>query len=318
MTVMIKKSLILLILIGLIACATIPEIIEIEFEKNIIPEGIAMDFTSKKIYLSSVHQHKIIEYDLYNKKAENFIESGDFGYGIGVGLMVKDGRLFALCSKQKNGLTQSSLHVFQIADKIILHSYTFQDSLSYFMNDLAISRTNQIYISDTERHRIYHLDYPNGEIKIFKEDPQIQYPNGITISDDGTKLFVDSWTNGIRIIDISTNQIINTRNVASSEIGIDGLKYYNGHLYAIKNGSKDKSQHGLIKIALNESETDIQKISPLLLDHQYFNIPTTFCIHQGEIFMIANSQMDNLNQETNVIIAPEKLTNTIILRHKLN
>lgn len=306
-----------LLFIICLSCSITPKIIEIDYKKDLIPEGITIDPSTQTIYLSSVHQHKIIAYDLKTKAAKDFISTDEKGYGTGVGMIAKDGKLFTLSSQKINGKNRSSLLVFDLQTAALLNSYQLKDTMSHFMNDLAISANNQIYITDSEIHRIYKLDYPNGAIDVFLEDEQIQYPNGIAVADEDSKLFIDSWTSGVRIVDITTKAILNKKNEATAEIGIDGLKYYKGDLYAIRNSGKDKKQHGLIQIRLNESETEIMEVKNILLGHEKFNLPTTFCVHHGQAFIIANSQMDNLDQNINQIINPTELTNTYILQQKI-
>lgn len=312
-----KKLWKLFLIIGLLSACGNPKLLEIYNEKDLIPEGIAFNTATQTIYLSSVHRHKILAHTIPSKETKDFIQEGANGYGIGVGMVVKDGKLFTLSSKKNNGTERSVLLVFDLTTAQLLNSYALKDTTSHFMNDLAISSTNQIYITDTNKHRIYKLAYPDGQLEIFLEDAQIQYPNGIAIAADNDKLFIDSWTTGTRIVDIKSKQILNEKNEATAEIGIDGLKYYEGNLYAIRNAGADKGKHGLIKIALNDTETDIIGVSPLLLGHDKFNLPTTFCIVKDQVYMIANSQMANLNQETNEIINLADLTNTFILKYKL-
>jgi len=47
------------------------------------------------------------------------------------------------------------------------------------------------------------------------------------------------------------------------------------------------------------------------------NIPTTIDIVDGYAYILANSQLDNLDQDKNEIIDPENLTNTYVLKVKL-
>ena len=53
---------------------------------------------------------------------------------------------------------------------------------------------------------------------------------------------------------------------------------------------------------------------PILLNHKSFNVPTTIDIDKNYIYILANSQMDNLNQEKMSIIDKSKLTKTYIIK----
>ena len=187
-----------------------------------------------------------------------------------------------------------------------------------FFNDLAIDKKGNCYITDTDHHRIYYYNSSDHSISTFFEDEQIRFPNGIAISDDQTKLFVDSYSHGIRIIDLDTGKIVNTLHSPTAERGIDGVKYHKGKIYFILNGIKDKSQHGLYSLELINDETEIGNMDPVLVFHKKMKLPTTFSIVENDVYVLANSQMDQLDQKNNTIIDSSKLTETYILRTTLS
>ena len=301
----------------LLQCKGKEVVYEIKADKDLIPEGIAINPENGVLYLSSYHKDKIVRYDPARGTAEDFIKSGEYGFKGGVGILMHDKLLFALSSEKTPAHSTSLLLVFDPAANRLLHSYTLQDTAAHFMNDLAIGPGNNIYITDTERHLVYRLRYPQGTIITALQDENLKYPNGIAISDDGSKLYVDSWTHGIRIVDTGSWQILNGPHAPTTRSGIDGLKYYRGNLYAIRNGGRDKSGHGLIRIALHAAGDSLGKVTPILLGHENMDIPTTFAIHNGYAYILANSQLEKLDQEAMQIRATDSLTNTFIIRTKL-
>lgn len=129
------------------------------------------------------------------------------------------------------------------------------------------------------------------------------------------KLFIASNEYGVRILDIPSLKILN--DISVNTRGIDGLKYLNGNLYAVKNGNRNIKKHGLFQIQLNKELNSIKKVKPVLIDHKLMNVPTTFDIDGSSIYLLANSQLDNLNQETMKIINPKDLSDTYILKIKM-
>ncbi len=85
----------------------------------------------------------------------------------------------------------------------------------------------------------------------------------------------------------------------------------------IVNGSIDKENHGLYKVNLRSSETMIGEIEPVLIHHNKMNIPKTISIRNNTVYILANSQLENLNQTKNQIIDKNKLTNTYIIKMKI-
>ncbi len=301
----------------LISCQTNQDIIEIKDEVDLIPEGIAIDQKRNAVYLSSIHKKKIVKASLFGGNPSDFIASEEHGFKLGVGMTIKENTLFALSGEESDGKSNSMLSTFNLDTGSLLHKFELTDTVNHFLNDLAISDTDQLFITDTKGHRVYTLKYPDGELELFLNDEQVKYPNGIAISSDNTKLFVDSWFEGLRIVDISTRKILNAKHKDTSEIGIDGLKYFEGRLYTIRNGGDDHSKHGLIKISLSEDENKILAVEDVIINDPMMNVPTTFDIVNGTIYLIANSQMDNLDQSLNEVIDRSVLTNTYILTHKI-
>lgn len=301
----------------LLQCSGKEVVYEMKTDKDLIPEGIAINPDNGVLYLSSYYKDKIVRYNPASGTAEDFIKSGEHGFMGGVGMLMHNTLLFALSNEKTPAHSTSLLLVFDPAANRLLHSFTLQDTVAHFMNDLAIGPGNIVYITDTERHLVYRLHYPQGTITTALQDESLEYPNGIAISDDGSKLYVDSWTHGIRIVDTGSWKILNGPHAPTTGSGIDGLKYYRGNLYAIRNGGRDKSSHGLIRIALNAAGDSLGEVTPILLGHEKMDIPTTFAIHNGYAYILANSQLERLDQDAMQIRAPDSLTNTYIIRTKI-
>lgn len=174
---------------------------------------------------------------------------------------------------------------------------------------------NHVYITDSKQHRIYRISYPGDQIEIFFSDPTIKSPNGITLSGDDQKLFIASSEFGIRILDIPSKKVLN--DFSADTKGIDGLKYLNGNLYVVKDGDRNIKKHGLFQIQLNKELSSIKKVKPVLIGHNLMNVPTTFDIGGSSIYLLDNSQLDNLNQETMKIVDPRDLSDTYILKIKM-
>lgn len=292
------------------------KVITLSGQPDLIPEGIAIS-PAGNLYISSYFKRNILEYRPQSGQLRNFIESEEQGFLHGTGMTVKNGLLFALSGEIRGDKARSALHVFDLNSGELLHNYSLEDSENSFMNDLAVSDSLMVYITDTKGHRVLRLHYPKGELEVFLSGEEIQHPNGIAISEEGSTLFVDSWSHGIRIIDLRTSRILNTRHAPTSGIGIDGLKYHGGALYAIRNGGDNAASHGLIKIPLLEDESALGEPVNLLTGHPKMEIPTTFCILGDTAYILANSQLEDLDQEENRIVNPSKLSDTYILEYPL-
>jgi len=289
--------------------------IHLDDQLALIPEGIAVDPSTKDIYLSSLLKDIIVRYDSTGSYVSNVIKRNEKDYSTGVGLIIKNNMLWALGSVMNT--EQSALFQIDIKTNKIVNRYTINDTLPNYFNDLTIDKQSNIYITDTHFHRVYKFDINTKSIGVFLEHEQIKHPNGITISSDYSKLFVDSFTHGIRIIDIKNKKILNATHEPSSNQGIDGLKYYKNTLYAVINGSRNRGEHRLVKYKLSKDERQIFAEQPLITNHALMDIPTTIDIVDNKLFLLANSQMENYNDSLKSIIDNNRIINTYIIKHKL-
>jgi WD40 repeat protein len=312
-----KPAIISIIVIFFYSCLQkSPRIITIKHNTDLIPEGIAVH--DQKIFLSSIFKNKIIQYNINSQKASDFISTNEYNFGSGIGLFVKDNLLFALTNSSIKRSEKSipSLFVFDIHDKKLIKTYSLNDSLNHLWNDLTFSSNNEIYITDTRLGKIYMIQYPEEKIVQYYSDSTIISPNGIDLSQDGKRLFIASDKYGIRILDRESKKITNSIDTATA--GIDGLKYYNSSLYAVKNSALDHSKHRLLKINLSKDNNLIESVEGLELRNDLWNVPTTIDIKDGYLYLLANSQMDNLDQEALRIIDTKVLTNTYVVKMKLS
>jgi len=286
------------------------QVIALNISKSSIPEGIAVHPESKEIFLSSIHEDRLTKSSPDGRTSQTVLTNAEHGYSIGVGIDIWQHELYAL--GKDNRRHQATLTIKDLnTQETAIYKANGLDS-TYF-NDLAIDTKGNCYITDTDNHYIYFFDKAARQIKVYLKDDRISYPNGITISGDGGKLFIDSYTTGIKVVEISSKKILNAGHNATTEIGIDGLKYHNGYLYYIRNGGRETNVHGLYKLRLSDNETRLGAPVPIVVNHEKMNLPTTFSIVEGVAYILANSQMDNLNQVTNEIIEMDKLTNTFVL-----
>ncbi len=309
------RLLIFLISIILVGCNSSEiEVITLPIDLATIPEGIAVHPKTNDIYISSLHFDQLVKYDVFNNSLDVIFNISKHGYSQGVGIDIYGNQLYALGNYDRD-----SFSMLYIKNMDTDRDLSFRaDSLGKtFFNDLAIDKDGNCYITDTDHHRIYFYDHDTHTINTFLVDEQIENPNGIAISDDQSKLFVDSYSHGIRIVDIKQKRILNTLHSPTAERGIDGIKYHNEKVYFIVNGIKDKSQHGLYSLDLIDDATEFGNMDPVIVFHEKMKIPTTFSIVGNDFYILANSQMDLLDQEKNEIIDTSKLTKTYILKKKI-
>jgi len=311
-----KTVFLALILISFNSCyRATTELITLDFEKDLIPEGIAIDSESKTIFLNSLRKNKIVKCKLNGNSPTEFIESNQYNYLSGFGMTIKGDTLFALGNSLPKNSNKSILLLLNIKTGCLINSYSINDSTFIYLNDLAISSNNDIYITDSESNKIYTIQRSSGKLEVFLENDEIAHSNGITISDDGKYLYLASYKTGIRIVDLKSKSILNEPNMDFR--GIDGMKYYKNSLIAIVNAKRDTNEQGVFRYFLNKNKTAIIRTEKIIPYGEHFIIPTTFDIIGEHIFYIINTQLDNFNQESNQIIDNSKLEPYLLMKMKI-
>ena len=311
------KNLFYLLLLILSGCGGYPDQYEIS-EIDLVPEGIAYSESQDAFYLTSVAKSKIIRIERSNGKQEDFISSGAYGYKPGVGIFADDERklLYALGGYYRLADSVSSLFIFHLESGKLLRKYDVGGSEPHFLNDLIMDDKGTLYITDTKDASIYILPKDTDSLQLFYKSDEIKYPNGIAISDDNKKLYIASQIHGVRILDLNSRRLLNAPDTSGISQGIDGLEFYSGNLYAIQNGVKPQ-KHNFRKLLLNEDQSDITEVEIIDENNPQLNHPLTFCIANGQAFVIANSNLQYLDQSNYTFHAEHRTKPTEIVRYDL-
>jgi DNA-binding beta-propeller fold protein YncE len=287
-------------------------------EKDLVPEGI--DYSKKKdaFYLTSVAKSKIVEVDRKSGKQKDFIGKHEFGYTPGVGIYVDDKRnlLHAIGGYYRYKDSLSSLFTFDINTKKLLQRYDVTDEGEHFLNDLIQDGKGNIYLTDSKDSSIYLLKHENDFLELFYKSSEIEFPNGIAISDDNTKLYIASFSKGVRTLDVSTKRILNEPDTLGISQGIDGLEFYKGHLYAVQNGVRANT-FNFRKLILDQTQETIINVEVVDGHTPKLDVPLTFCLVENEALVIGNSNLQYLNQETFNFVESDTIPNTKLLVYTL-
>lgn len=311
-----KKSFYLILLI-LTGCGGYPDQYEIS-EIDLVPEGIAYSERQGAFYLTSVAKAKIIKIHRKSGRQEDFIHAKEFGYKPGVGIVADDkqNRLYALGGYYQMVDSVSSLFVFDLEKGALIKKFDVRGSEPHFLNDLIMDDKGTLYITDTKDASIYILPKGADSLERFFKSEAIKYPNGIAISDDNRKLYIASHIHGVRVLDVNTQCLLNGPDTVGMSQGIDGLEFYKGHLYAIQNGVKPE-KHNFRKLLLNKDQTKISGIEVIDENNPQLNYPLTFSIADGQAFVIANSNLQYLNQTYYTFHAEHRTKHTKVLSYHL-
>lgn len=292
---------------ALSACDSPVSITGTSFEKDLIPEGIAV--SEGKIYLSSLLKSKVVVSNLDGRQASDLTRQAEHGFSMGLGMETFKDKLYVISSNSRSTPHSSQLFVFDKQSGQLKYINALEDGSGHFLNDLAISRQGEIFLTDSDNQTLFFKQDEKSELLPFLESDSIQYTNGIAISDNDKLLYLATFQNGIQVIDKSSRKLLGTatQDTTISTYCIDGMKYYKNSLIGIQNGWQNKMRHRVMRYFLNEAGTQITYAEVLIEANEFFDIPTTLDIEDDILYFIANSQLDNFDEPNGKVKNPAAL-----------
>jgi sugar lactone lactonase YvrE len=273
-------------------------------EKDLIPEGIAHDPETDAYYVGSLHKRKIVRIDKAGK-ASDFTASGQDGLWDVLGLRVDPAaRTLWACSAAGPSSGDldgtSSLFRYDLRTGKLLGKHDLPGR-PRLCNDIAVGiapgKDGEVFFTDSKGGMLHRLRRQEGDYRLetFVGPGTFIYPNGIAISPDLRKLFVADFKNGLSAVDPATGQVRPLPHPERVHVaGIDGLYFHRGSLLAVQNSAGTER---IVRFRLNAALDAIESEEVLESRNPLFDIPTTGVLVGGTLAVIANSQLDRLDEQ---------------------
>lgn len=204
-------------------------------EPDLFPEGIAYDPVRHRFLLGSTFKHKIVECTDAGA-CRDFVSPGDNGLSevLGVKVNAGDGTVWAT----SNGASRSGLFHYNETGGMIRRYMLAPDPGRHVLNDLAIDRQVNVYVTDTRAGTVYWLSPSTDRLEVFTPALKVTAANGIAVSEQhGTQLYVAGYPDGITVVDVASKSFHPMRHPRGACLAtIDGLYFFDGSLVAIQNG----------------------------------------------------------------------------------
>ncbi len=164
-------------------------------EKDLIPEGVAWDPSSRTLFVGRLARRKIVAVDSAGR-ARDFVPTGRDGLQQVLGMKVDAARRSLwVCSAEGdapggNATRASTLFRSDLATGRALEKIASPPGGRHLFNDVAIAKDGGLFLTDSEEGTVYRLRAASGKLEIFQKPGRLYYPNGIALSDDGRFLYV--------------------------------------------------------------------------------------------------------------------------------
>ena len=285
-------------------------------EPDLIPEGMAYDPASGRFFVGSIQKQKIVAI-ARGGAVTDFVASARDGLMFPLGLRVDAARglLWAACtfqvaspdegSAQRSGVAAYELASGRLARRVLL------DAPDHQPNDLVVTKTGDVYVTDTRSNEVYRLAAGGTRLERVLDGTQIQRPNGIALSPDESRVFIAAWPS-IVAMDLRTNKVTALRHPTRIVTGgIDGLYFHNGSLVGVQN---DVHPGRVVRYELSPDLQTVERVQVLESYNPRFEIPTTGAIADGSFYYMANTQLAKAGTPGKLLVPVSELKPIAILR----
>lgn len=296
-------------------------------EPNMVPEGIAYDPRTGATFVSSTWQRRIVRVARDGTQSDFTPRDSNAIYGvIGMRVDAERRRLWAAHSsagvampiRDDSSAGSSGLALFDLESGRMLRNLILNDGAQHFLNDLDIARDGSLYISDTMSGIIYRVAPDGAALEPFLTLPDDGRGNGVALSEDERTLYIANARGGAFHIDIATRVATAITLPEGVRIGADGLYLYEGDIVTVQPWAGDCR---VCRYTLDETGTRVTGVRTLLGEHPDILQPTTGVIAGGDIYVIANSQLQHYRRlwtENGGVVPREQLHDIVVLRVALD
>ncbi|HNP17536.1 MAG TPA: hypothetical protein PKL31_03790 [Fulvivirga sp.] len=293
-------------------------------EKDLLPENIAFNPVDNSFYIGSTRKGKVIKMGA-NGNQSTFIEGSTWGLWMIIGMKVDaDRNALWVCSSGGDNLINytwkddkegrpAGIFKFDLTSGKLLQKFVLdQRGEVHFFNDLVVARNGDVYATHMfGEHAIYKISVGSDKLEKFVQNDLIKYPNGITLADNQSILFV-AHSDGLARIDIKDKKVTQLSvpegiNVAR-QASIDGLYYYKWSLIGIQPDVK-----AVTRYYLNDAGDGIKEAQVLEYNHPMLDHPTTGVMRGRDFYYIANSQFEKFNKD-GTLFPNDKLYEVVVLK----
>jgi len=293
-------------------------------ERDLTAEGTAWDSKKRTLFLSSLYKRKIVAIDPDGRTRE-FIGSGQDGIGPVVGIEVDPARrgLWAASMvlpeagiplSDTTWLAHGLLFHYDVDTGRLRRRYVLRpaEGRRHGFNDVTVLPDGDVYITDSQAGGVYRVAAGGDEVVEVLPPGTYTFPNGITRSQNGRRLFVAHGA-GVDRIEIATGRRVRLASPDTLNLGgIDGLAFHRNSLIAHQPGWFNR----LVRLRLDPTQQRIASWEVLERHHPRFEQPTTGEVAGDMYYYIANAQLRRFRDGT--ILPWDSLAPVLVLKTELS
>jgi sugar lactone lactonase YvrE len=272
-------------------------------DANLIAEDIAYDPATKRFFVSSVQERKILECDASGKCGDAFVSNADAPLDAILALRLDSSRGILWASTAAMNVEtnfraedkgKSAVLKFDLRSHKLLKRFEPDDKREHGIGDMCIARNGDVYASDGESGDIYRIRHDGTKLETLVPAGEFVSPQTPALNEDESLLYVPDYLEGIAMIHLKDGSIEWVKSTSPEALeGIDGLYWTKGGLIATQNGI---SPNRVVRFRLSTS-TAISGFDVLEANWPGFGQPTHGTLVGDDFYFIVNSGWERVGDD---------------------
>jgi sugar lactone lactonase YvrE len=185
------------------------------------------------------------------------------------------------------------------------------DGQKHFLNNLAVGRAGNVYVSDSLNSGIYELRRDASTLDEIAPPAMFTGSQGLALSDDEKTLFVGDFGEGVWALDLATKAKRRIPAPADAYlVGLDGLaKVHDGFVTV----QLQVQPARVVRLHMDPQWQRVVSVETLESNHPEYDAPIQGTLAEGAFWYVADSQLETLDPKTGKFPA-EKAKATVVLR----
>ena len=269
----------------------------------LIAEDIAYDPASRRFFISSVRQKKIIRCDEQGK-CEDFVTSRTDQPLWGIFALHVDAQRKLLWATTANmsGVEgfqpaedgRSAVLKFDLKSGKLLKRYAPEYNGKHALGDMTVAPDGTVYVSDGLSGDVYLIDPKRDTMQALLPNGDFISPQTPALSDDGKILYVADYTQGIAAVRLADRRVQwLSAQAPTATFTADGLYAVGNRLFAVQNGTLPER---IAEFTLS-SPIQIESWKVLEANTPYLGDPTHGVVVGHDFYFIANSGWDRVGDD---------------------
>jgi DNA-binding beta-propeller fold protein YncE len=262
---------------------------------GLVPEGLAYDAATDAFFVSSARQRLILRLDKA-RRPQPFADRGQglwAALGIAVDaprrrLWVATAALAEMADATPADEGRSALVALDLASGRAVARYDLPRDRPHALGDVIVAPSGDVFTTDSVSPAVYRLPAGGTALEPVAAGEPFVSPQGLTLSADGTRLFVADYAKGVFAVDLASRRVrlVDAPRTASM-LGIDGLYRVGNVLLGVQNGVDPPR---LLRLRLDAAGDTFTAVDALDAGHPSATDPTLGVLAGGRFYYIGNSQ----------------------------